>query len=93
MKPEIHPQYMQSRVVCACGNTWTTGSTVPEIRIEVCNQCHPFFTGQQRIVDTLGRVERLRRRYAAGSDQPASETQAVQAAGQETTRDPSGDSE
>ncbi len=79
MRPDIHPQYMQSKVVCACGNTWTTGSTVPEIHIEVCNQCHPFFTGQQRIVDTLGRVERLRRRYAA----PTAESQPASTATQE----------
>ncbi len=64
MKPGIHPEYYQTRVTCACGNTWTTGATAPEIRVDVCNVCHPFFTGQQRIVDTLGRVERLRRRYA-----------------------------
>ena len=60
MKPGIHPEYYQTSVTCACGNTWTTGATTPEIRVDVCNKCHPFFTGQQRIVDTLGRVERLR---------------------------------
>ena len=64
MKPGIHPEYYQTSVTCACGNAWTTGGTTPEIRVDVCNKCHPFFTGQQRIVDTLGRVERLRRRYA-----------------------------
>ena len=64
MKQGIHPAYYETRVSCACGNAWVTGGTTPEIRVDVCNQCHPFFTGQQRIVDTLGRVERLRRRYA-----------------------------
>jgi len=64
MKPGIHPEYHKTLVTCACGNSWTTGATTPEIRVDVCNKCHPFFTGQQRIVDTLGRVERLRRRYA-----------------------------
>ncbi len=64
MKPGIHPEYYQTQVTCACGTSWTTGGTTPEIRVDVCNKCHPFFTGQQRIVDTLGRVERLRRRYA-----------------------------
>jgi large subunit ribosomal protein L31 len=67
MKTKIHPEwYPQATVVCACGNTWTTGATVPEIRTEICSNCHPFFTGEQRIVDTEGRVdiffERLRRR-------------------------------
>jgi large subunit ribosomal protein L31 len=64
MKANIHPQYGETRVVCGCGNTWTTGSTQREIHVDVCSNCHPFYTGQQRIVDTLGRVERLRRRYS-----------------------------
>ena len=72
MKPDIHPNYGLSKIVCACGNEWTTGGTVPEIHVELCNQCHPFFTGQQRIVDTLGRVERLRRRYATAEPAAAS---------------------
>lgn len=67
MKTGIHPTYGASRVVCACGTTWTTGSTKREIRVEICGQCHPFYTGQQRIVDTQGRIERLRRRYAAAA--------------------------
>jgi large subunit ribosomal protein L31 len=63
MKDEIHPQYYPEAVVrCACGNTWTTGSTVPEIRTDVCSACHPFFTGEQRIVDSEGRVDRFYRR-------------------------------
>jgi large subunit ribosomal protein L31 len=63
MKAGIHPQYVEATVVCACGNTWKTRSTKPLLRIEVCSKCHPFFTGEQRIVDTMGRVERFRRRY------------------------------
>ncbi len=51
-------------MVCSCGAVYTTGSTKPELRVEICNQCHPFFTGEQRIVDTEGRVERLRRRFS-----------------------------
>lgn len=67
MKPDIHPKYYDDAVVtCSCGNTYTTGSTKPSVRVEVCSQCHPFFTGEQRIVDTEGRVERLRRRYKLG---------------------------
>ena len=73
MKPGIHPEYYQTSVTCACGNAWTTGGTTPEIRVDVCNKCHPFFTGQQRIVDTLGRVERLRRRYAQATQQQDSD--------------------
>ena len=64
MKPNIHPEYYsEARVTCSCGVTYTTGSTKPELRVEICNQCHPFFTGEQRIVDTEGRVERLKRRF------------------------------
>ncbi len=63
MKKDIHPTwYPEAKVACACGNTWTTGSTVEEIRVDVCSQCHPFFTGQQRIVDTAGQVERFTRK-------------------------------
>jgi large subunit ribosomal protein L31 len=63
MKADIHPQYFHDAVVtCSCGNTFTTGSTAQTIRTEVCNVCHPFFTGQQRIIDTGGQVERFRRR-------------------------------
>ena len=64
MKADIHPQYYpEARVICSCGHTYTIGSTKPEVRIEICSTCHPFFTGEQRIVDTEGRVERLRRRF------------------------------
>ncbi len=64
MKPKIHPEYYpNAQVICACGNTFTTGSTKPVLRVEVCSRCHPFFTGEQRIVDTAGRVERFLRRY------------------------------
>jgi large subunit ribosomal protein L31 len=63
MKKDIHPQYFaEAKVVCACGNSWTTGATQEEIRTDVCSACHPFFTGEQRIVDTAGQVERFMRR-------------------------------
>ncbi|MGC9357588.1 MAG: 50S ribosomal protein L31 [Anaerolineae bacterium] len=66
MKPDIHPKwYPEAKVVCACGNTWTTGATQPEIRTDVCSNCHPFFTGEQRIVDTEGQVDRFLRRLQA----------------------------
>ena len=64
MKTDIHPTYYRdATVVCSCGNSWSTGSTKKELRVELCSKCHPFFTGEQRIVDTEGRVERLMRRY------------------------------
>jgi large subunit ribosomal protein L31 len=69
MKPDIHPKYYpNARVMCACGHTWTTGATLPEIRIDVCSNCHPFFTGEQRIVDTAGRVDRFRMRLLQKRD-------------------------
>jgi large subunit ribosomal protein L31 len=63
MKPSIHPTwYPEAKVTCACGNTWTTGATVAEIRTDICSQCHPFYTGEQRIVDTEGQVDRFMKR-------------------------------
>lgn len=63
MKADIHPKYYpNARILCSCGATWTTGSTVPEIRTDVCSTCHPFYTGEQRIVDTAGQVERFMKR-------------------------------
>lgn len=63
MKENIHPKwYSNTVVVCACGNTWTTGATVPEIRTDICSACHPFYTGEQRIVDTEGQVDRFMKR-------------------------------
>ncbi len=64
MKKGLHPRYVLAKVVCGtCGNTFMTGSTKPELHVEVCSNCHPFFTGKQQIVDTAGRVERFTRRY------------------------------
>lgn len=65
MKEKIHPKYFtDAKATCSCGNIFTLGSTKPEIKVELCSQCHPFFTGEQRVVDTAGRVERYRRRFA-----------------------------
>jgi large subunit ribosomal protein L31 len=64
MKAEIHPEYVLATVRCSCGNEFTTRSTQSEIRVELCNQCHPFYTGKQKLVDSGGRVERYRQRYA-----------------------------
>jgi large subunit ribosomal protein L31 len=63
MKSEIHPEYHEVTVHCACGETWTTRSTKKELRVEICSKCHPFFTGKQKLVDSAGRVERFQRRY------------------------------
>ena len=63
MKPDIHPKYQKANVHCACGATWETRSTKPEIRLEICSNCHPFFTGKQKLIDTAGRVERFNRKY------------------------------
>jgi large subunit ribosomal protein L31 len=65
MKTGIHPEYVEATVRCSCGNTFTTRSTQSELKVELCNECHPFFTGKQKLVDTGGRVERFERRYGA----------------------------
>ena len=63
MKKEIHPEYTEADVTCACGNTFTTRSTKKEIRVEICSSCHPFFTGKQKFVDSAGRVEKFQKKY------------------------------
>ncbi|KXG77921.1 MAG: large subunit ribosomal protein [Tepidanaerobacteraceae bacterium] len=63
MKKGIHPNYGKAIVRCACGETFETGSTKPEIHVEICSKCHPFFTGKQKLVDTGGRVERFKKKY------------------------------
>ncbi len=76
MKQGIHPEYLETKVVCSCGNTFTTRSIKPELHVELCNQCHPFYTGKQKLVDTGGRVERFQRKYAnrPGSNRVAGTT-------------------
>jgi len=64
MKTDIHPKYENSVIKCACGNEIEVGSTKKEISVEICSQCHPFFTGKQKLVDTAGRIERFRKKYA-----------------------------
>ncbi|MDD4569950.1 MAG: 50S ribosomal protein L31 [Tepidanaerobacteraceae bacterium] len=63
MKEGIHPKYGKATVRCACGNTFETGSTKEDLRVEICSKCHPFFSGKQKLVDTGGRVERFKKRY------------------------------
>ncbi|MDR2460937.1 MAG: 50S ribosomal protein L31 [Deltaproteobacteria bacterium] len=64
MKKDIHPAFKEITATCACGNQFTTGSVLDNIRVEICSACHPFFTGKQKLVDTAGRVERFQRKYA-----------------------------
>ena len=64
MKQGIHPEYVETLVTCSCGNTFTTRSIKSELHVELCNQCHPFYTGKQKLVDTGGRVERFQKKYA-----------------------------
>lgn len=79
MKKNIHPQYFDdAKVTCACGNTFTAGATVPEIRVDVCQNCHPFFTGEIKFVDTLGKVEKF--------EQSRKKAQAVKAQKQEVAK-------
>lgn len=82
MKPEIHPDYHAlARVNCSCGNSWLTGSTKAEISVNICSKCHPFYTGEQRIVDSVGRVERFVRRLE--SRQSAAARQEIEARARE----------
>ena len=67
MKEGIHPNYNKATVKCACGNTFETGSIKQELKVEICSQCHPFFTGKQKLVDTGGRVERFNKKFAKKS--------------------------
>ena len=64
MKTDTHPKFYNAVVTCSCGNEFNTGSTTPTMRVEVCSNCHPFYTGEQRVMDTQGRIERMRRRYS-----------------------------
>ena len=69
MKKDIHPEYHRAKVHCACGAEFETGSTLQEIKVEICSQCHPFFTGKQKLIDTAGRVERFKNKYAKYNDE------------------------
>jgi large subunit ribosomal protein L31 len=64
MKKDIHPKYRTITATCACGNSFEIGSILPELKVEICSACHPFFTGKQKLIDTAGRIEKFRRRYA-----------------------------
>jgi len=88
MKTDTHPEYVETTVTCSCGNTFQTRSTVAEMHVELCNECHPFFTGKQKLVDSGGRVERFRKRYAkAGVDTELSKQAKTTPAEDETSAD------
>ena len=70
MKTDIHPEYVEARVRCTCGNEFTTRSTQPQIHVEICSNCHPFYTGEKKLVDTAGRVERFKTRTAKKVAEP-----------------------
>ena len=87
MKQGIHPEYVETNVTCSCGNTFVTRSVKPELHVELCNQCHPFYTGKQKLVDTGGRVERFQKKYGkrtASAPAPEAEPEAAAAAPSET---------
>ena len=63
MKKDIHPKYVESKVTCGCGASWTTRSVQPELRVEICSSCHPFYTGAEKLVDALGRVDRFSKKF------------------------------
>jgi large subunit ribosomal protein L31 len=84
MKQGIHPEYVETHVTCSCGNTFTTRSIKSEMHVELCNQCHPFYTGKQKLVDTGGRVERFQKKYAKRAQPATAAPAADEAAPAET---------
>jgi large subunit ribosomal protein L31 len=71
VKAKIHPQYVLATITCACGNTFQVRNTVGDLRIEICSECHPFFTGKQKLVDSAGRVEKFMKKYQKGEEKGA----------------------
>ncbi len=87
MKPDIHPKYYQAKIHCgSCGTEWVVGSTSPELRVDVCSNCHPFFTGKQTIIDTAGQVERFQKRLERSARAKARSSFATTPNGGSTTR-------
>ncbi len=76
MKKDIHPKYVDTTVTCSCGNVVQTRSTVETLKVEICSNCHPFFTGKQKLVDSAGRVERFRKKYGLADSEAKKETEA-----------------
>ena len=67
MKPDIHPKYQECKITCACGNNFTTNSTLESLHVDICSACHPFFTGKHKFVDTAGRVEKFQKKFSGGA--------------------------
>lgn len=92
MKPGIHPKYQEVEARCACGNTFKTKSTKTELHLEICNMCHPFFTGRQKLIDTEGRVERFTKRFgtqtAAARKEASKATKAAKTTGKSKKASP-----
>ncbi len=86
MKEGIHPEYNEVKVTCTCGNEFVTRSTKKELRLELCNKCHPFFTGKQRFVDSAGRVERFQKKYGNIKTGKKSASKATKVAPAKTTK-------
>ena len=86
MKKDIHPKYEEATVHCSCGNTFTTRSTKPDLHVELCSQCHPFYTGKQKLVDSGGRVERFKKRMDKKSEPEKAETAKAAPAKAEATK-------
>jgi large subunit ribosomal protein L31 len=86
MKTDIHPDYVECKVHCSCGNEFTTRSTVPSLRVELCSECHPFYTGKQKLVDTGGRVERFQRRLEKSKAAQAAPAKATKSAPKAATK-------
>lgn len=82
MKTDIHPEYTEATVTCVCGNTFTTRSTVGDIKLEICSECHPFFTGRQKVVDTAGRIDKFNQRFAKSKSMKAAKNQKKEDAGE-----------
>ena len=79
MKAKIHPEYHDVTIVCACGNSIQTRSTLKSLRLEICSACHPFFTGKQKLIDAAGRIERFEKRYKSGTKAEATKAEETQA--------------
>ncbi len=79
MKEGIHPNYVETKVKCGCGNTFVTRSTRPEMKIDICNECHPFYTGKLKYIDTAGRIEKFKTKFASGYKSLLGKKKAVEA--------------
>ena len=87
MKTDIHPNYTEATVTCVCGNTFTTRSTVGDIKLEICSECHPFFTGRQKVIDTAGRIDKFNQRFEKSKTMKAAKKKSTKAAPESTSEE------